>query len=364
MKRKKVAIIGTNGLPSKYGGFETLVDNLTLSIGNKFDFSVYCSKTPKRNRLKYVNNARLIYLPFKANGWQSIIYDILSTFHAWIYADILLILGPVAGFILPLNKIFKKKLIVNHGGLNEWEREKFSLFSRFWVKINYRISGMSATYNIADSILLKESLMKTFGVDSKVIRCGGDHAQKKGINHKLLLKYPFLNDKYAVSVSRAQIDNNLHIVLKSFEKFNDFKLVIVSNWNVSKYGRRLRDRYKNHSNIILLDAIYDNNEINAIRGNAFLYIHSHSRCGTSPSLVEAMCLKIPVICYDAPTNRETTHNKSIYFKNSEELHNTLQNIDSSELKKLRSNLVKIANEEYTWEHVGKEYEKLFNSVRQ
>ena len=69
---KKVAIIGANGLPARYGGFETLTHHLTLNLKNDFDFIVYCSKTPKTKRLKQFNGVKLKYLPFKANGWQSV----------------------------------------------------------------------------------------------------------------------------------------------------------------------------------------------------------------------------------------------------------------------------------------------------
>ena len=43
MKKKKVAIVGTNGIPAKYGGFETLAENLVSELSNEFNFIVYCS---------------------------------------------------------------------------------------------------------------------------------------------------------------------------------------------------------------------------------------------------------------------------------------------------------------------------------
>ena len=124
--KKKVAIIGTNGIPANYGGFETLAQSLTKYLNREVDFIVYCSSRSYKKKYDSYNGAKLIYLPFKANGGQSFFYDLVATTLAWFSADVLLILGPSAGIILFLNKIFKKKLIVNHGGLNEWEREKFS----------------------------------------------------------------------------------------------------------------------------------------------------------------------------------------------------------------------------------------------
>ena len=102
LRKERIARIGTNGLPAKYGGFETLADYLTQYLQPDFDFLVYCSKTPKDNRLKTFNSARLVYLPFRANGYQSVIYDIVSIIHAWATADKLLILGNSGALIFPL----------------------------------------------------------------------------------------------------------------------------------------------------------------------------------------------------------------------------------------------------------------------
>ena len=99
-KKKKVAIIGTNGIPARYGGFETLAENLVDKLSEEFSFTVYCSNIYKKEeRSKAYKNARLVYFPFNANGYQSIIYDIVTSFHAWFKSDILLILGPVAVYL-------------------------------------------------------------------------------------------------------------------------------------------------------------------------------------------------------------------------------------------------------------------------
>ena len=53
--------------------------------------------------------ARLLYLPFRANGVQSIVYDIVSILHALCYADRLLILGVSGCILLPFVRLFTNK---------------------------------------------------------------------------------------------------------------------------------------------------------------------------------------------------------------------------------------------------------------
>ena len=88
---KKIAIIGTAGAPARYGGFETLVHHLVQQWKGKYETTVYCSKHyyEPHERPKQWEGANLVYLPFNANGAQSIIYDIVSMFHAIFYANYL-----------------------------------------------------------------------------------------------------------------------------------------------------------------------------------------------------------------------------------------------------------------------------------
>jgi len=56
---KKISIIGTVGIPAKYGGFETLTEYLTKNLYNQFDISVYCSSKSYDEKLETYNNAKL-----------------------------------------------------------------------------------------------------------------------------------------------------------------------------------------------------------------------------------------------------------------------------------------------------------------
>ena len=51
--KKRVAIIGSVGLPANYGGFETLVNYLTLEKSADFNFTVFCQKTPTQWALNW-----------------------------------------------------------------------------------------------------------------------------------------------------------------------------------------------------------------------------------------------------------------------------------------------------------------------
>ncbi len=360
-KKEKIAIIGTNGLPAKYGGFETLTHHLTLQLKTEFNFVVYCSKTPKKDRLKTFNGAKLVYFPLKANGWQSVISDIITIIHAWFTVDKLLVLGNSGALIFPLKFLSGKKLVLNIGGI-DWGRSKWNYFIKKYIQLSELICVKFADVVITDNAHIQKLYKKYYNANSVLIEYGGNHVKKTPVTEEIIGNYPFLKKKYILSVSRAQSDNNIHMLLKTFEELPNFNLVIISNWHTSDYGKNLRKKYINKfKNITIVDAIYNQEKLDVIRSNAWLYIHSHSFCGTAPSLVEAMNLKLPIICYNAQTNVETTENKSYYFKNEEELTNLLNNLSKEKLQKLKNDMFEIAERRYKWEIIAKKYKNCIKS---
>ena len=356
--KKKIAIIGTAGLPATYGGFETLANYLTIHLSSTSEFTVFCPKTPKQERLNKINGANLIYLPFQANGFQSIIYDTIAIVRSLSFADSLLILGSPGTLILPLIKLFRKKVILNFGGL-EWKRDKWPFIVRKYLKLTEIIGIKFADTVIVDNGEFKKYIEKEYKKDSVLIEYGGDHVSKIKPGKAMVARYNFLEKEYFVSVSRAQTDNNLHMVLEAFADMPDKLLVLVSNWNKFEYGVNLKKQYSHLPNLFLLDAIYDLNELDLIRGNAKGYIHSHSFCGTAPSLVEAMNLGLPIISYNAATNLSTTERQAEYFSNAQELKEVMQNLSDDALSQIGLKMKGIANRRYTWKIISEKYALCF-----
>lgn len=359
--KKKVAIVGSVGLPANYGGFETMVYYLTKETNSNIDYTVFCQNVPKSERLQRYHNATLKYLPLKANGVQSIPYDIISIFLSWNKYDAILILGTPGCFVLPFLNLFgKSKTIVNFGGL-EWQRGKWGEFGRAYLKWTEKIAIKNASVIVADNQFFCNYISDTYAKESVLIEYGGDHTKAREISNNLKLKFPFLKEDYDVSVSRAQVDNNLHMVLEAYKNLPERRLVLISNYDKFEYGRQLKETYKNIPNITLQDAVYDLNELDTIRSNAQLYIHSHSFCGTAPSLVEAMNLGLPVLTYDVPTNKSTTENNAWYFKSANELELRLRQLSSIEIKQKGKEMKEIGERRYKWSIIGKKYHQLFHA---
>jgi glycosyltransferase involved in cell wall biosynthesis len=171
-------------------------------------------------------------------------------------------------------------------------------------------------------------------------------------------EYPFLKLPYAFKVCRIEPENNVGTVLEAFSQLPKYTLVVVGNWKNSAYGIALREQYKAFSNLILLDPIYDQRTLDALRGNAMVYIHGHSAGGTNPSLVEAMYLGLPVLAYGVSYNRTTTEHKALYFKDDNDLKWLIENTSVPELKALGETMGAVAQRRYTWKRIAEHYRLL------
>jgi glycosyltransferase involved in cell wall biosynthesis len=355
---KKVAIIGTVGLPANYGGFETLSEHLTKQLGIRFDMKVFCSSVSYREKLKTHNNAELIYLPLKANGVQSIAYDILSIIYALFIVDTLLILGVSGCIILPFVKFFtKKRIIVNIDGL-EWKRAKWGTVTKWFLKYSEKLAVKHADIVIADNKVIQQYVRHEYAKKASLISYGADHTSKETLKAEVLNQFPFLEKKYAFKVCRIEPENNVHIILDAFSQQTSLSIVIVGNWKNSKYGEQLKIEFDSYDNIYLLDPIYDQHILNQIRSNCYLYVHGHSAGGTNPSLVEAMHLELPVLAYSVPYNLETTRHKALYFADAKTLTSLLISVQEQDLEKTSKALKELADEFYSWEVVITQYAAL------
>lgn len=363
--KTKVAIIGTVGLPAKYGGFETLTAHLVEELSDRYDFTVYCSskKYSKEERTSDWKGAKLKYLPLDANGIQSIAYDTLSIFHALFTSDVLLVLGVAGAWILPFVKLFtNKKIIISIDGI-EWKRDKWPLAAKLYLWWAEKLAVRFSHIDISDNESIQDYTSLRYRTISRVIEYGADHTKVNIIpSSEHLDKYPFLSEEYAVKVCRIEPENHVHTILKVFSEFPEKKLVLVGNWKNSAYGIDLKEQYSGFKNIHLLDPVYEQETIDLIRGNASLYIHGHSAGGTNPSLVEAMFLGLPIISNGVSYNRTTTEHQAFYFSNENELKNILGKITKEDVEICAAKMKKIAERRYTWKKIAKKYSNLIEET--
>lgn len=357
---KKIAIVGSVGLPASYGGWETLVDHLTICLRGQYDFTVFCSAKKYDRQLETYNGATLRYVNFDANGVQSIPYDLISMLRALRFADVVLVLGVSGCIFLPLIKLFsRKKFIVNIDGM-EWRRAKWGRFAKWFLKLSEAAAVRSADVVVSDNLAIQQYVSRQYGRDAALIAYGADHGHaQSGANVTIADAWAFAGKPYAFKVCRIEPENNIDIILECFAGYDGMDLVIIGNWNNSAYGAALKQKYAGLKHIHLLDPIYDPQRLNAVRGACQVYVHGHSAGGTNPSLVEAMYLGLPVMAYGCDFNRHTTHDAALYFNDAEQLRKLLSQTSFTALQEVGASMKRIADDVYTWKKISAQYASLF-----
>lgn len=355
--KTKVAIIGTQGIPAHYGGFETLAENLVqCKQHDEIEYTVFCSSKDLKTEMPEVYGARLKYLPLRSNGKQSVAYDILSMLKAVRGYDTLLILG-VSGciFIPVLQLLTSARIVVNIDGL-EHRRQKWGRFARWFLWHSEQMAVKHADVVIADNKGICDYVISMYQRTPHFIAYGGDHALCNvgdEEQQKILNDYGLKRRFYALAVCRIEPENNLEMVLEAFARTGR-QFALIGNFSDKEFPVMLKKRYGHLPNIHLFDACYDAKILYTLHRNARCYVHGHSAGGTNPSLVEAMFFEdCPILAYDVVYNRATTLGKASYFANVDELIALLEKPLAEQPE-----ICHLAKDYYSWRTIVNQYEKV------
>lgn len=348
---KKISIVGTAGIPACYGGFETLVENLTAYSSGNIKYNVFCSGKTYGKKMEEYNGAELTYIALNANGIQSIPYDILSLLQSR-KSDVILILGVSGCIALPLIRLISNaKIITNIDGL-EWKRNKWNYAIKKFLKFSEWLAVKFSNVVIADNQEITRYVKENYGIDAVTIAYGGDHVLQGTVDESA--------DDYYLSLCRIEPENNVELILETFSKSGN-KLKFVGNWNSSEFGKRMIKKYSKFSSIEMIAPIYNIDQLFEVRSKCKAYVHGHSAGGTNPSLVEIMHFAKPVLAFDCAFNRYTTENTALYFRNERDLSEILNNEQmlSEQLQNCALSMKAIACSRYTWKTIAESYEALY-----
>ena len=136
-------------------------------------------------------------------------------------------------------------------------------------------------------------------------------------------RYPFIGSEYFLSVSRSIEDNKLFEICEFFKERPKVTLTLISNFSNSDYGLSILQEFSSVPNIYLIDGLYTKSELDFLRRNCKAYIHSHTLCGSAPSLIEMIVTRKPILSIDVPQNRFTLGGFGFLFAKFSELDNVI-----------------------------------------
>ena len=361
MKRRyELIIAGTAGVPGNYGGFETLAEQLVVRLSDTAKMLVICSRANYNIWPETFHGARLKYLPVKANGLSSVLYDILGLLYCCWRTRCVLQLGVSGAIAIPVVKVLDPKLLVvcNVDGI-EWRRDKWGFLARHFLKLSEWIAVKFSDRVIADNQGIADYLKAEYGSEAQVIPYGGDHAvlseSERTPSNTLLNMMAEVDGRYFYSICRIVPENNVEKILSAFSVPGMPNLIFVGDWLNGRYPKELYEKYKSYSNIFLFKPIYHQDDLAHIRAGADGYIHGHSAGGTNPSLVEAMCSGSACLAYDCNFNAYTLGDTGILWTDSDDLVRLVLDTTTKEIADIAVASRQYARENYQWSLVALDY---------
>lgn len=360
-------IAGTRGIPAKHGGFETFAQHLALYLVDRgWEVSVFCQSSPgeESSPLQW-NRINRVAIPAPSKGaLGTIVFDWKSTVIASRSADVVLVLGYNTALFSWLYRFRSIPSVINMDGI-EWKRDKWAWWQRAWLYVNEQIGGLLSNYMIADHPKIKAHLNR--GILShkqiEMIPYGADAIDSAPVSPILALDVePY---KYLLLIARPEPENQILEIVRAFSsKPRGIKLLLVGSYDPIE-RKYQRDVVRAASDEVLFPgAIYDGNILRSLRYYAMLYLHGHTVGGTNPTLVEALGAGCAVLAHDNSFNRWVAGSGALYFANEFDCTNKLSELIGApqRLLAMREASRKRFLEEFRWESVLSQYERLLESV--
>ncbi|MGC0298182.1 MULTISPECIES: beta 1-4 rhamnosyltransferase Cps2T [Streptococcus] len=387
--RKAVYIIGSKGIPAKYGGFETFVEKLTeYQKDSNIQYYVACMRENSAKsgitEDRFEHNGAICFNVDVPNigPARAIAYDIAAVNKAIELAkenkDEAPIFYILACRIGPFISRIKRKILAIGGTLlvnpdgHEWLRAKWSMPVRKYWKFSEKLMVKHADLLVCDSKNIEQYIQedyKQYQPETTYIAYGTDTApsnlkaedtkvrnwyQEKGINE----------NGYYLVVGRFVPENNYETMIREFIKSKSKKdFVLITNVEQNKfYDQLLQDTgFDKDPRVKFVGTVYDQELLKYIRENAFAYFHGHEVGGTNPSLLEALASTKLNLLLDVGFNREVGEDGAIYWK-KDELASVIEEVeefDQATIADLDFNSSKRILSAFTWEKIVSNYEEVF-----
>lgn len=326
-RQLRIAMLGHKRIPSREGGIEIVVEELSTRMvekGNSVvcfnrkghhvsgaEFDVETGNEYKGVRLKTVptiekKGLAAVTSSFFASACSAFgSYDIVH-----IHAE-----GPAAFCWIP--KLFRKKVIVTVHGL-DWQREKWKYgFGSKYIHLGEKMAVKYADEIIVLSKGVQQYFQNIYGRKTRFIPNG---VTKPEILEAQIIyeKFGLKKDSYILYLGRIVPEKGAHYLIEAFKNVStDKKLVIAGGVSdTDEYMEQLKQLSVDDERIIFTGFV-QGKLLQELYSNAYLYVLPSDLEGMPLSLLEAMSYGNCCLTSDIPECAEVVEDYAIIFKKSD-----------------------------------------------
>lgn len=364
----KIAMIGHKRMPSREGGVEIVVEELSTRLvkkGHKVDVynrkgkNVQDKKIDKdKKNLKSYKGVKIITIPtINIKGIDALIYSFLASIRA-IFGkyDVLHYHAEGSCAMLWIPHLFKKKIVVTIHGL-DWQRSKWGGFATKYIKLGEKLAVKFADEIIVLSENVQKYFKDTYDRETKFIPNG---VNKPIIRENKIIKekYQLEKNSYILFLARIVPEKGLHYLIEAFKKIDTNKKLVIAGGSshTNDYLEKIKKMASEDKRIIMTGFV-QGDELEELYSNCCLYCLPSDIEGMPLSLLEAMSYGTKCLASNIEENKQIGEDKINYFRkgNVESLKIELEkSISNSNITKINYDLTK-----YEWNEITNKTEKLY-----
>ena len=365
------ALLGSRGIPNRYGGYETLMEELGVRLVEAgYRITVYCRSHSTPRHLEEYRGVRLVVLPtLETKYLDTPVHTLLSALHAaWSRFrsrgryDAVLLVNSANAIFVPLLRLAGIPVALHVDGI-EKRRAKWGPLGRWVYAVSERLACRLPTALVTDAEVIRRHYLDRYGAPSTPITYGVDPEPPRDLD--VLPKLGLESGRYFLYVSRFEPENNPHQVAEAYRSVGgDLPLVMVGG---APYANRFIAGFREGADprILFPGPIYGAG-YRELLSHAFAYIQATEVGGTHPALVEAMGYGCCLVVNGTAENREVAGPVALYFdaRRPPSLAETLEHLlaNPDETARRGREAAKRARELYSWPTVCARYEELLNAI--
>jgi glycosyltransferase involved in cell wall biosynthesis len=356
----RVALLGTRGIPARYGGFETFAEEISIRLVERgHDVTVYCRDEHAGNEYRGV---KLRTLPTIRHKYlETLTHTALSTgdllFRRY---DAVLYCNAANAIFTIWPRLLGMPTALNVDGL-ERRRKKWNRMAKTWYLLSEWLATWCPSSIVTDAERIREYYLQRYRKDSNFIPYGADVG--KVPETSVLCSLGLKAGNYVLYVSRLEPENNALLVRQAFEQVRtEMKLALIGD---APYAAEYIAEVKSTTDprIVIPGAIYGEG-YHQLQSHSAVFVQATEVGGTHPALIEAMGRGALVLYLETPEMAEAAGDVAVPFKPGE-LVSKLQwacDLTPEQRAEWGRRAMERIEKFYSWSTVTTEYENLLQRL--
>ncbi len=363
-KPLRIALVGTRGVPARYGGFETCVEEVGQRLAARgHEVVVYCRTTAETNHAETeYKGMTLVHLPaLKKRSLETLSHTGLSAGHLFFKrVDVAIVFNSANSPWLPVLRAAGIPVATHVDGL-EWKRAKWGTIGKRYYRAAESLAVRWSDALIADAAGIQDYYREEFGVQSTYLAYGAPILEAGASDR--LAEMHLEPGQYHLVVARFEPENHVHVIVDGYVRSKaTLPLIVVGSAPYSDDYTSLVESLGD-DRVRFVGGIWDQELLDQLYANARIYWHGHSVGGTNPSLLRAMGAGAATNAFDVNFNREVLGANGEYFADAEAIPALIDAAENSPsdtgLRGKKSQADALA---YDWDRVAEGYEQLCRAL--